>query len=65
MGDLHIPVQGAEEVYWSEYSSNLLREVIQSWVNLVETGEVAHYVRVGDTKPTTEHLRVAKKFLGE
>jgi hypothetical protein len=64
VGDLRIPVRGQETTWWSDYSAKLLTEVIQSWVDLVESGRCAHYVHIGEDQPTTEHLRVAKSFLG-
>lgn len=64
MGEIRIPVNRQEDVWWSQYSSDLLTEVVRSWVQLVESGGAAHYVRIGEDKPTTEHLRIAKSFLG-
>lgn len=64
MGDLRIPAPGQETTYWSDYSANKLREVVRSWVELVESGVVAHHLLIGEDQPTTEHLRIAKSFLG-
>ncbi len=65
MGEIRITAPGPDTRHWPEYMSNLLTEVVSSWVRLAETGEVAHHLRIGENQPTTEHLRIAKSFLGD
>lgn len=64
MGEIRITVPTGETSHWPKYMSDLLQEVVRSWVDVVESGEGAAFIRIRETHPaTTEHLRIAKSFL--
>lgn len=65
MGEIRIDAPGQESHHWPPYMSNLLEEVVRSWVVMADSGVAAHYLRIGENQPTTEHLRIAKMFLSD
>lgn len=64
MGEIRIDVPGQESSLWPQYMSGLLQEVVRSWVDKVEKHVDAGGLRVNGDLPSTEHLRIAKDFLG-
>lgn len=60
--DLQIGHNGTTDI-WPTYMVDLLHEVVQSWVERVEIGDLKTLHPNIPEQITTEHLRIAKRFI--